>query len=232
MQRQVIVVGVLMALLLGGCAAGSPDRDAQPAASGAGTGEAAELQVEVVEGVVVVDDARSGERFEVRIGAEDGEVLHAVPRPGERPEDTVLVLTRVRDPDGSPRYELRYLLLSDDGASELLWLPWRYQVHAEAARVLDVPTVPVWSPDGSTVAWVEWARDGTRLRTIVWDDTGLLVAPPDDGGSLPLDDVPPGTQLEAWYDDEDGVPILVGRHADDRFSIRLDLRLTGPVTDI
>jgi hypothetical protein len=218
-----VLVGLVVSLVLTGCGAdpGDPQVDAAP-------GPAA-LEVSVGDGTILLDDTRTGERFEVRLGVPDGKVLHAVLRPGDHAEQTVLALTRVRELDRSPKYELRYLTVSDAGVSELLWLPWRQQIEATAATVLDVPTVPVWAPDGSAVAWIEWAADGTRLRTIDWDDTGLLVAPESDG-MFALDEVPPGTQLESWLDGEDGVPILIGRSEHDRFSIRLDPDPAAPVT--
>ncbi|MEX0834625.1 MAG: hypothetical protein WD010_00930, partial [Nitriliruptor sp.] len=77
---------------------------------------------------------------------EDGELVHAELRPAVSPDGatTVLALARV---DG--RYELRYLNVDADGvASDLYWFPFRMQVDPESAGTADVPTLPVWAPDG------------------------------------------------------------------------------------
>jgi predicted small secreted protein len=237
LQRGRIAAVAVLAVLLGGCATGrgASSDDASTTADRRMPSpdhlDDAPFEVRVEDGAIVLDDRWAGERSEVRLGAAEGEVLGAVLRPGDHAETTVLVLTRVRDRDRSPRFELRYLVASGDAVSELLWLPWRQQVDPTAAALLDVPTLPVWSPDGSTVAWIEWSSDGTRLRTIAWDDAGLLAAPAaTEDGIYALRGVPAGAQLEAWHDGEDGVPVLVGRLGDERYRIRLDLAPAVPVT--
>jgi hypothetical protein len=154
--------------------------------------------------------------------AEDGEVVHASVRPGDHGTLTVLALTRAESEAG-PRYELRYLVADDDRASDLYWFPWRLQVVDDLTTVLDAPPLPVWSPDGATVAWVEWDEQGTRLRTVGWRDEGTSSNPSDEASAYRLDGVPPGTQLDTWEVGPDGIPVLRGDDGETVWRIRLDV---------
>jgi hypothetical protein len=131
-----------------------------------------------------------------------GRAVHATVRPGGHEIDTVLVLYRVEPPELGPRYELRYLNVTEDGPSDLFWFPWRLQVHAEVAEVLDVPPVPVWSPEGDALAWIEWDARDTLLRVLVWHDDGVSSNPSDTVSTYRLTDVAAGTQLTSWEDSE------------------------------
>jgi hypothetical protein len=165
-------------------------------------------------------DGRS--RTLASLAPEDGELVHAVLRPGERASVTVLALTRTAAVEG-PRYELRYLVADEDGTTALYWFPWRLQVADDLTEVVDAPPLPIWSPDGASVAWVEWDAQGTQLRTVAWRDDGVSSNPSDDAATYRLEGVPPGTQLDAWEIGSDGVPVLRGRDGDATWRIRLDV---------
>jgi len=151
----------------------------------------------------------------------DGELVHAALRPGDRDRHTVLALTRVDGVDGV-RYELRYATIDGEGVTDLYWFPWRLQVDEDLAATLDAPPVPVWAPDGDTLAWLEWGPDGTRLRTIGWRDEDLSSNPSDEVATYAIDEVPAGTQLRSWQVADDGVPVLQGSDGDTTWKIRLD----------
>jgi hypothetical protein len=145
----------------------------------------------------------------------DGVLEHVVLRPGEHPTDTVLVLTRTEE-----RYELRYLVVGEYEVSDLYWFPWRLQVD-EALSVGDAAPLPVWSPDGGTVAWLEWSEQGTRLRTVDWMPDEEANNPSDEARAYRLAGVPEGTQLERWEGDTQA-PTLVA--TDGEVSWRIELR--------
>jgi hypothetical protein len=146
-----------------------------------------------------------------------GELLHAEVRPGVADPLTVLALTR-----DEGRYELRYLTVVDGTPTDLYWFPARLQVAPDSSQVADVPTLPVWAPDGSGLAWLEWDADGTRLRTVGWFDHDHGANPSDEQVTYAVGDLPIGTQLERWEQDEDGSTVLITRTAgDERWRIRL-----------
>jgi hypothetical protein len=179
--------------------------------------------VEVVGSELRLASSDGAPRTLARLDPEvDGELMHATVRPGDRGSVTVLALTRTPDAEG-PRYELRYLVADEQGTTDLYWFPWRLQVVDDLADVFDAPPLPVWSPDGASVAWVEWDGEGTRLRTVAWRDDGASSNPSDDASAYELDGVPPGTQLDAWEVGSDGVPVLRGDDGDTVWRIRLDV---------
>lgn len=188
--------------------------------------------------VVVEDDElvlREGNarRILTRFDRADGTPVHVALRPDDADEHTVLVLSRVRDRAGDPvaeRYELRYLVATDDAVSELHGFPAGQQVAAESPAILDVPPVPVWSPAGDAIAWIEWVEQGTRLRTVGWTDEGGTPNPSDETAAYALADVPAGVQLEDWGTGADGDPVLLGRQDDQPY--RIELQLDGPGTGI
>jgi hypothetical protein len=175
------------------------------------------VDVEIDGDHVVLTDGDDGRRPVARLEPErHGEVLHASVRPGQHASTTVLLLTRVQQ-----RYELRYLVVEDEGPAELYGLPWRLQVDPDLARFADVAPTPVWAPDGSAIAWLEWNGEGTRLRTVGWLDHGRQSNPSDDAHTYRVDDLPLGTQLERW--DDGAHPTLHGSNGEKRWRIELDL---------
>lgn len=208
---------VLTAVLTASCST-SPSPSAGGDAPGTETGAEHVAQPTAhVDGRDLVLVAADGTRTVVA-SVDDAELLHAEVRPGVADPTTVLVLTR--DPE---RYELRYLTVADGTPTELYWFPSRLQVAPESATVTDVPTLPVWAPDGSGVAWLEWDEDGTRLRTVGWLDHDAGTNPSDDQATYAVGELPVGTQLASWEHDEDGTPVLVTRgEPDDRWRIRLE----------
>lgn len=194
-----------------------PDADDEADDPSPGTGSDGVPAVEIDDDEVVLT-GEDGERRAVALLEPErhGEVLHASVRPGRHASTTVLLLTRVQQ-----RYELRYLVVEDEGPAELYGLPWRLQVEPNLVRFADVAPTPVWAPDGSAIAWLEWDGEGTRLRTVGWIDHGRQSNPSDDAHAYRIDDLPAGTQLERW---EDGShPTLHGSNGEKRWRIELDL---------
>lgn len=207
----------LTVLLAVSCAGPAADPEQQPAAvASERTAQEAPPRA-VVEGSDLILVAADGSRGVVA-SVEDAELLHAEVRPGHTQPVTVLALTRATD-----RYELRYLSVLDGEPSDLYWFPSRLQVTPESVAVTDVPTLPVWAPDGSSLAWLEWDTDGTRLRTVGWFDHDRGTNPSDEAATYALAELPVGTQLASWEHDEDGTPVLVTRgEGDDRWRIRIE----------
>jgi hypothetical protein len=206
------------AIVFGACASGggaaAPDADAS-----AGDATVA-APVAEIDGPDLV--LRRGDDRTTLASLEDGELVHAIVRPGERDAVTVLALART---DG--RYELRYVTRTPEATTDLYTFPSRLQVDPDTARVDDAPTLPVWAPDGSALAWLEWGTDGTRLRTVGWFDHDAGTNPSDDHATYRLDDVPAGSQLEAWEVDADGTAVLLVR-TDEGERWRLRLEPGGP----
>lgn len=165
--------------------------------------------------VVLEDGERT--RTLARLDPEhDGVPEHVALRPGDHPTDAVLVLARTDE-----RYELRYLVVDGEEVSDLYWFPWRLQVDERLSASDDVPPLPVWSPDGATVAWLEWGEQGTRLRTVDWMADEQANNPSDEARVYRLAGIPEGTQLEHWEGDAEA-PTLVA--TDGEVSWRIELR--------
>lgn len=195
-------------------AAGS-DQPQRPAHQGAvPTGATTPSVVERGGELVLLDDDETRALTELEEG--DGRFEHAVLRPGDHDEETVLALTRAAD-----RYELRYLVIDERGPSDLYWFPWRLQVDQDTVEHSEVPPVPVWAPDGSALAWLEWDDEGTRLRTVAWMDEDGANNPSDDTASYRLEEVPVGAQLRRW-ERRNGSSVLVADDGEVEWHIELD----------
>jgi hypothetical protein len=223
---RLLLVLLVATLLATGCA--SPPRGLEGARDVTDTPPpSAQAEDEVADADVRVDAAgtahllvrdRGALREIATFPAGDGEVVHTAVRPGPSDPLTVLVLLRCADPDQGTRYELRYAVEHRDGGLEQL--PEHLQVDGGIATVLDVPPLPVWSPDGSALAWVEWNPLGTQLRAVGWDVE--RTGPASEAVAYRLDEVPPGVQLDGWEDDSDGVAVLTGRRDGERWRIAVE----------
>ena len=214
---------MLALTLLGGCSAASQDPG-----SSAPTDDRDDAVVASTAATVTIDgdDLLVDVDGDVRRVATvtDAELLHASVRPGHERPLTLLVLAREEG-----NFELRYLDVVEGEATELFGFPFRLQVDPSTASIADVPPLPVWSPDGQRIAWLEWTPRGTRLRTLGWLTHDQRSNPSEERGDWDLEEVPVGTQLEGWEIEEDGTPVLISRvEAGERWRIRLEDG--GPVT--
>jgi hypothetical protein len=224
-----LVVLLVVGVLAVGCASvprvpHGDDRANGPAATGTDGDEGASVvDVRVDTGgtthLIVTDGPRPREL--AALPATDGQVVHTAVRPSRRSDPlTVLVLVRRDDPDDVARYELRYAV--DTGEERLEDLPSHLQVDVGTAIVLDVPPLPVWAPDGSAVAWVEWNPLGTRLRALGWDVEDDRTRPASEAVAYRLDEVPPGVQLDGWEVGDGGEVVLTGRRDGERWRIAVE----------
>lgn len=230
---------VVVALAMTGCADRGPGSAVTPPDEQT-TGEPpledpaeipADLPTARVEGDAVLLDVAGAVVEVARFEEQDGEPVHASVRPGGHERTVVLALARVDD--GDVRYELRYLTITGDlqadlsalETTDLYWFPFRQQVDEQAGSVLDVAPVPVWAPDGSALAWIEWTSEGTRLRTVTWFDDGVSSNPSHETYAYRLVDVPAGTQLEEWHGT--GSPVLIARGEDEQ-RYRIEVELGAP----
>lgn len=224
--RFLVALAAAVTVVLAGCAdAGAPDAGASPGGDpAAGTSAAPDRLAEAPPTVRIDGDDLvlvEGDRATTLASLDDGELLHAEVRPGTRSDDAVTVLALARTDDG--RYELRYVTRAGGVVTDLYWFPSRMQIDPATATVSDVPTVPVWAPDGSSVAWLEWTAEGTRLRTSGWLDHDAGTNPSEDQATYRLDELPVGSQLTAWEVDPSGTPVLVARDGDgDTWRIRIE----------
>jgi hypothetical protein len=169
--------------------------------------------------VLLVTDVDPPRRL-ATVPAAAGEVVHTAVRPGRTDPLTVLVLVRRDDPVLGICYELRYAV--DVGQERLEDLPRHLQVDTGTATVLDVPPVPVWAPDGSALAWVDWNPLGTQLRALGWEDEDGRTGPADEAVAYRLAEVPPGVQLDGWEGEADGDLVLTGQRDGERWRIAVE----------
>lgn len=158
----------------------------------------------------VVTDGRRILEVEARTGRVVSTLL-ALPTTAE--ERVVAVAPRPGTLHGLP-----LVVLSRDADGPLLW--WideggrRRDLPASLARpevehgARAVDPVPVWSPDGSSFAWLEGPHQSPRLRVVAWNADG-----PRDDDQRHSDSVlgrglGPGARLEAWHWDLPGQPAM------------------------
>jgi hypothetical protein len=224
-RLRLLVVLLVAGVLVVGCASlprvpHGDDRASGPAAAGTAGESVVDVHVDTAgtTHLRVTDGARPREL--ASLPAADGQVVHTAVRPSPNDPLTVLVLLRRDDPDDVARYELRYAV--DTGEERLEDLPSHLQVDAGTATVLDVPPLPVWAPDGSAVAWVEWNPLGTRLRALGWDVEDDRTRPASEAVAYRLDEVPPGVQLDGWEVGDGGDVVLTGRRDGERWRIAVE----------
>jgi hypothetical protein len=166
--------------------------------------EERELSVVARDGGLVLVDGEGVRTPLVSLDDPADDIEHVALRPGEHESVTVVALTSTED-----RYELRYLVVDpDEGPSPLYSFPWRMQVDQDVAAYADAAPRPVWAPDGSAVAWLEWGEAGTRLRTVGWIDHGRASNPSDELATYTVHDVPAGAQLQRWEDSRTGATFV------------------------
>lgn len=152
-----------------------------------------------------IDVQPEGQELMLRIGDQthviglidpEGESVyrHATIWPGSTRDDlTIVALTT-----GEGMYDLRWLSFTDGEESEVRYFPTEYQPNTELAAAADVAPIPVFSPDGRTLAWLEWDAEGAvQLRTVGWDDGPGTGRTADDNAAFGLE-LPAGVQLQSW----------------------------------
>lgn len=235
----VVATAAAFAVLASACgssdtaAAPDPTVSSTPAAASGGTAvDDPGVTARIDDGVLEVLDADGATVASVAPSDEEGEAVHAAVRPGDDDDVAVVALFRVDHAELPARYELRYLVVDGESASELYWFPNRMQVDARVAEVADVAPVPVWSPDGSTLAWLEWDGQDVVLRLVGWIHEETSSNPADRAASYTVSDVVAGTQLDAWIDGETTVFQATAPDGED-VEIELDLStLAAPRRDI
>ena len=121
---------------------------------------------------------------------------HATIWPGStRDEITIVAVSQAEG-----MYDLRWLTLTDgDEGAPVQAFPTHHQPDTEMVGAADVVPIPVFSPDGRSVAWLEWNTDGqVSLRTVGWDGGPGTGRTADDNATFALDELPAGVQLQRW----------------------------------
>lgn len=175
----------------------------------------------------------SGDRSLITLAAEgESTVAGIAVRPGSTPDDLIAaVLTQAEG-----MWDLRELRVVD-GEVTLEVFDERYRPGRAGGSAGDGLTVrgPVWSPDGTSLAWLESGANGVRLQTIGWaagpgtgddatDNAQWEVGDVVPGGAIPNDWVAAGgtsTVLRATTPDSDDgwYAIRLDRQADDAWAL-------------
>lgn len=132
-------------------------------------------------------------------------------RPGSTPEDLTAVALYATE--AGPEYRWVQVV---DGDVRVERFPDEHQIGFDAdLRILQVP---VWSPDGRHLAWVERSADGDwRLRTVGWEDGPGTGRPTDDNASTTLPLTANDLFLADWvWTSSDGAD---GRAGELRFTV-------------
>ena len=221
---------LLLLVLLAACSGGGDDGRTAPSHVGTDAPQAArevatdhdeerELSVIARDGNLVLVDGEGSRTLLASLQDPAAHVEHVALRPGERESTTVVALTSI---DG--RYELRYLVVeTGEGPGDLYPFPWRMQVDQDMDPDADAAPRPVWAPDGSAVAWLEWDEAGTRLRTVGWVDHDRTSNPSDELAVYAVEQVPAGAQLQRWEDTRAG-PVFVAHDGEVEWHIELGSR--------
>ena len=153
-----------------------------------------------------VDVQPEGQELMLRIGDQthiiglldpEGESFYryATIWPGSTRDDlTIVALTQAEG-----MYDLRWLTFTDGQESEVQAFPTHYQPDTELAAAADVAPIPVFSPDGRSLAWLEWNAEGeVTLRTVGWSDGPGTGRTEDDNAAFGMEELPAGVQLQTW----------------------------------
>lgn len=115
--------------------------------------------------------------------------------PGSTRDDLTIVAVTMAE----GMYDLRWLTFTDGEESEVRNFPTQYQPDTELAAAADVAPIPVFSPDGRSLAWLDWNAEGeVTLRTVGWSDGPGTGRTADDNAAFAMDGLPAGVQLQSW----------------------------------
>lgn len=138
-----------------------------------------------------------GERLLATL-AEEGEsfIVDVAVRPGSSPDDlTAVVLTQAEG-----MWDLRTLRVDGDAVT-LEVFPEAYRPGRGGSPAGEGLVVrgPVWSPDGSSLAWLESGTGGVVVQTVGWSDGPGTGAQATDNAQWDVSDVlPPGSVPHDW----------------------------------
>ncbi len=121
---------------------------------------------------------------------------HATIWPGStRDEITIVAVSQAEG-----MYDLRWLTVTDgEEDTTVQAFPTHHQPDTEMVGAADVVPIPVFSPDGHSLAWLDWNADGdVVLRTVGWDGGPGTGRSEDDNATFALDELPASVQLQRW----------------------------------
>lgn len=115
--------------------------------------------------------------------------------PGSTRDDLTIVAVTMAE----GMYDLRWLTFTDGEESEVEAFPTQYQPDTEMAAAADVAPIPVFSPDGRSLAWLDWNAEGeVTLRTVGWSEGPGTGRTADDNAAFAMEELPAGVQLQNW----------------------------------
>ena len=140
----------------------------------------------------------TGDRSLITLAGEgESSVAGIAVRPGSTPDDlTAAVLTQAEG-----MWDLRELRVVDGEVTlEVFDEPYRPGLGGSAGDGLTVRG-PVWSPDGTSLAWLESGSGGVVLQTIGWSDGPGTGDPATDNARWDVGDVMPvGSDPNDWVE--------------------------------
>jgi hypothetical protein len=167
----------------------------------------------------------NGEVHVLAVLPEEGESTFrfVTPRPGDHADLTVLALTQAEG-----FYDLRWLVVEGTEATRLQALPIQYQPLTGLASYNDTAPLPMWAPDGSAIAYLEWNEEGSvQLHTIGWADGPGTGDTATDNAAFGLD-LPAPVQLQSWTAESDSHSVLRAVADDGRtWTITLERQADG-----